>query len=330
MSQKYKYFRLIFSLIFFYISGCLFLYLVSAICLINNKVINFSPFKNFQINFYNQIGYRNIWQAQEQCIDFDNELIYVPKIGKCFFQNPEFTTELNFTKFGRYQNINNLDNSFNKIFIIGDSHAMGWGVNDNETFSFLIGEKLNIGSINLAVSSYATRRELLRLKKSNIVKKNDLIIIQYASNDFDENIDLKDLKKDKIDFNRFKEKNKISNFEKIRKIVRYSLIIPLEIIFKKDMLVLDWNGHKNSFFSILNSFDFLSENKIILININTSNIFFKNFYKSDENPNVFFLNIDFIKNDFFTIDQHLNSLGHKKTAETIVDFIKLNKLLEIN
>ena len=38
---------------------------------------------------------------KKQCIDYDEELIYVPSFRKCNFENPEFQTVLNFNKFGR-------------------------------------------------------------------------------------------------------------------------------------------------------------------------------------------------------------------------------------
>jgi len=328
MSIKYKYLYYIIFIIFFYFVISLILYLFSSLLLINGKVLNISPFKNFQINFYNQVGYRNIWQAQKECITFDNELIYIPKIGKCIFQNPEFITELNFTDTGRYQESNDKKNiKNNNIFIIGDSHAMGWGVNDEETFSFLLSKNLGIKSINLAVSSYATHREILRLKLSNLLKKEDLIIIQYSSNDFGENTKYKKNINSNIEFSKLIDE-KLSNFEKIRKIIRYSIIIPIEIIFKDENLILDWNDHKKFFFDILDNNDFLKDNKIILININSPNIFFKNFNNSSENKNLFFLNIDYSKRDFFIVDGHLNKDGHVKTSDVIVNFINQNKLLE--
>ena len=328
MSIKYKYLYYSILIIFLYVVISGVLYLFSSLLLIKGKVLNISPFKNFQINFYNQVGYRNIWQAQKECITFDNELIYVPKIGKCIFKNPEFFTELNFTDVGRYQKSSNTNNNkSNNIFIIGDSHAMGWGVNDDETFSFLLSKNLNIKSINFAVSSYATYREILRLKLSNLLKKEDLIIIQYSSNDFGENTNYKKNINSNIEFSKLINE-KLSNFEKIRKIIRYSITIPIEIIFKDENLILDWNDHKKFFFDILDSNDFLKDNKIILININSPNIFFKNFNNSSENKNLFFLNIDYSKRDFFIVDGHLNKDGHVKTSDEIINFIKQNKLLE--
>ena len=42
---------------------------------------------------------------------------------------------------------------------------MGWGVNDDETFSALLEKNLNRNVYNLSVSSYGTKRELIRLEK---------------------------------------------------------------------------------------------------------------------------------------------------------------------
>jgi len=323
MRIKYKYLYYSIFLIFFYFIICLALYLFSSLLLIKGKVLTIAPFKNYQINFYIQIGFRNIWQTQEKCISYDNELIYIPSIGSCEFKNVEFNTILNFDYFGRKQDID-LKEYKKSIVILGDSQAMGWGVNDHETFSYLISEKLNIKTYNLAVSSYATYREILRLKKTLLPENPDIIIIQYSNNDFSENQNIYK-KNSNLDFSNFVNK-KITNFQKIRKILRYSLTIPIELIFKPKTVVLDWESHGIYFFNILNSFDFLRNAKIILININDPNVIFKKF--SGVEKNVYYIDLNYDVNDKFIIDGHLNSLGHKKTANTIIDFIKFNKLLE--
>ena len=45
--------------------------------------------------------YLEVWQNKHDCITYDEELIYVPKIGACRHKNAEFDTTLNFTKNGR-------------------------------------------------------------------------------------------------------------------------------------------------------------------------------------------------------------------------------------
>ena len=59
------------------------------------------------------------------------------------------------------------------IAIVGDSHAMGWGVNDEETFAAVLQRIANRPVYNLGVGSYATERELIRLEKSGLLNQVD-------------------------------------------------------------------------------------------------------------------------------------------------------------
>ncbi len=122
-----------FLLLFFLI------YVLSAILLINKITPNIELIKEYQRNYY-VIGLRKIWHARSECIDFSDNQIYVPKKTSCKFDNIEFKTIMSFDEFGRYSDHPN--NNYNTgIAALGDSHAMGWGVNDNETFSYLLEKK---------------------------------------------------------------------------------------------------------------------------------------------------------------------------------------------
>ena len=58
------------------------------------------------------------------------------------------------------------DHPFTKrpgIAVLGDSHAMGWGVNDDETFSAVLEKKIDKPVYNLAVSGYGTIREFNKI-----------------------------------------------------------------------------------------------------------------------------------------------------------------------
>jgi hypothetical protein len=157
--------------------------------LINNKILNINIVLDYQKNFYNQLGYRKIWQNEKNCVEFDDKLIFKPKIGKCLFANPEFNTVLNFDEEGRLKGNKLINkNGTEGVAVIGDSHAMGWGVNDNETFSAILEKKLNKKVYNLAVAGYATEREILRLKNSGLLKEINTVVIQYSDNDYNENI----------------------------------------------------------------------------------------------------------------------------------------------
>ena len=98
--------------------------------------------RDFQMDFYNDRGYRKIWQTQKDCIELDERLIYVPRIGSCRFTNAEFDTTLNFDESGRMRNSMPQKRSEIGIAVLGDSYAMGWGVNDRETFANILQDEL--------------------------------------------------------------------------------------------------------------------------------------------------------------------------------------------
>jgi len=314
-----KFFKYFLYIIFSYFIIAFSTYTISAIFLVKDKILNYKVLINYQRNFYHQLGFRKIWQAQSECVDYDKELIYVPRIGKCLFKNPEFTTELNFTKEGR-QTGNNLISDSKGVAVIGDSMAMGWGVNDNQTFASLLEKEIKVKVYNLAVSSYATERSIIRLKNSNLLKKIDTIIIQYCPNDYGENLTHTNKKEFDISKNKYEKIfiKEQSFLKGLRKIARYSFKIPFEVItFKRDQL--SWRGHDTLFEEIISKYDFLKDKKIIVMSMNYPG---DNFYdfpndKSPKLQNIKYLDIKYEDEDFYPLDMHLNTDGHKKVAKIL-------------
>ena len=64
---------------------------------------------------------------------------------------------------------------------------MGWGVEQDEAFPSVLEELLSRKVLNAAISSYATAREFGMLERIDLSRARYLII-QYASNDFEENL----------------------------------------------------------------------------------------------------------------------------------------------
>jgi hypothetical protein len=310
-----------FVLIFAYFFIAISTYTFSSFMLLNGKVLNFKIITEYQRNFYHQLGFRKIWQHQTDCVQYDNDLIFRPRHGSCRFDNVEFKTQLNFSNKGRARSVNIKSNNIeNKgIAVIGDSHAMGWGVNDHETFSYILEKKIGRPVYNLAVSGYATNREILALEKSNLIDKIDTVIIQYCNNDYQENISF--LEKSSDNYLKFQEihSNSFSFFKRLRKGVRYALTVPLKYSEKK----LDWRKEEASFLKILNNYDFLKTKKIIVIYSNGHEIYYENFSLSNNAiiKNVHLIDIDYKKNDFFIIDGHLNEQGHIKIADRLFNFL---------
>lgn len=134
---------------------------------------------------YSTQAENNIIQFNPQNSVYNDSLFYTLKPSSRFiFTNPEFTDSFYTNKMG----LRDDDSSLLKpeIICLGDSYAMGWGVQQNETFAGLISSISHKKVLNAAISSYGTARELknlYRLDTSNL----EYIIIQYCRNDYEEN-----------------------------------------------------------------------------------------------------------------------------------------------
>ena len=309
---------LVFSYIMFFFS----LYIISGFLLLNKITPQQKLIKHYQRNFYINIGIRDIWQSHKECIEFDKDLIFVPKKTSCKFKNLEFDTVLTFDKFGRYSNHTKKEGP--GVVVLGDSFAMGWGVNDNETFSALLEKKIDKPVYNLAVSGYGTIKELIRFKKSGLVNLVDTVIIQYCYNDWGENHAYKEntLVEAREKFNVIGNSKPMSFLKKLRKSFRYSLQIPIRDIKKKNQ-TMNFDHHKKGIIEILKNSEVLNNKRVILFYTNGYDIKFGNFpsKKSDVIKNLEFADFDLGKEHFFPIDGHLSTYGHEIIAE------KLSKIL---
>jgi len=71
--------------------------------------------------------------------------------------------------------------------VLGDSFAMGWGVEQQETFAQQLEARTGMRVLTAAVASYATAREILTLGRIDTSRLR-LLVIQYCGdNDVDEN-----------------------------------------------------------------------------------------------------------------------------------------------
>ncbi len=127
----------------------------------------------------------NSIQYLPACARFDPHLGYSLKPGKCVFSDHEFTTAYTINSLG----VRDTEEALNspQVVVLGDSYAMGWGVEQNETFAKMIEAKTGLAVLNASVSSYGTAREMMLLKK---VKRDRLkyLIFQYCNNDYEENL----------------------------------------------------------------------------------------------------------------------------------------------
>ncbi len=134
-------------------------------------------------HLYNSEIRHNI-QFSPNCARFDKNLGYILKPGHCIHSSIEFSNSYFINSIGVRDDELSLDHP--EIIVSGDSFAMGWGVNQEETFAQLLEQKTGMRVLNASVSSYGTAREMIMLKRVP-TDKLKYLIIQYCGNDFGEN-----------------------------------------------------------------------------------------------------------------------------------------------
>jgi lysophospholipase L1-like esterase len=78
-------------------------------------------------------------------------------------------------------------NDSERILVLGDSFAWGYGVEESERFSELLEKSLDVEMINAGVSGYSTDQELLWYRSEGIKYETDLVILVLAGNDVGDN-----------------------------------------------------------------------------------------------------------------------------------------------
>ncbi len=137
-------------------------------------------------------SYREFYQRQDRsiiqvspCAQYDPELFYTLSPGDCVFENREFSVSNHVNSRGLRDDEESLRAP--EILVLGDSYAMGWGVQQDETFPQVLERLTNRKVLNAGISSYGTAREMILLKRLDI-RKVKYLVIQYHPNDYEENV----------------------------------------------------------------------------------------------------------------------------------------------
>jgi hypothetical protein len=127
---------------------------------------------------------RALIQFEPSCARYDPDVTYTLRPGACTFGNIEFTNEYRVNRQGLRDTDANLDGP--EVIVLGDSHAMGWGVNQDQTLASVLARQTGRRTLDAAVSSFATVREMRMLDRLD-TSRLKYLVIQYADNDLPEN-----------------------------------------------------------------------------------------------------------------------------------------------
>ncbi|HJR76232.1 MAG TPA: hypothetical protein VJ805_04635 [Nitrospiraceae bacterium] len=316
-----------------YASSISIIYVLSSFLLTKRVVLRYGILRDFQKDFYVNGGYRKIWQLQKECVTVDDQLIYVPRIGSCRFANPEFDTTLHFEETGRYRNSMPPKETGGGIVLLGDSQAMGWGVHDRETFANVIQEGLRKPVYNLAVSSYGTWRELLRLRRAALLEKIDTILIQYAGNDLMENMAL-DQEEKMLEakrsfeqaFNPEARSGDVTLSKSIRRAFSFAIEKPIRNL--RGMVLPDrrkpnpFSPHYQGLIAVLQRFAPALMNKRVIV-FSVDEEAFDDFPNGKDTilENLEFVDMKLGPDHFYVVDGHLNSSGHAEVGRVLVRYL---------
>ncbi|MGV3600010.1 MAG: SGNH/GDSL hydrolase family protein [Dyadobacter fermentans] len=293
-------------------------------------------------------SFKNTTNFNSQLSRYDSLLTYRfrPQItGR--FTNPEFDVEIKTNSAGVRDDEASLRHP--KIVVLGDSHAMGWGVEHEERFSEVIEKQLKINVLNTGVTSYGTYRETKLLNELNL-DSCKLLIIQYCDNDLDENKAnlVKDQKSsiDAFGFEVAEKQNTISKiyfpFKGIYITIRWLIAEALKKSPAPAAIAADVKTgnpirqpeHAQAFFPYLNRIRERYHGPIVVFDLGVYNFpivtEFQTYQAHHPMENVHFINVHPLLDTkyYFTIDDHINARGHRKIGEALATFIRTNRWMD--
>lgn len=127
---------------------------------------------------------RQVIQVMPSCAMYDERVTYLLRPGSCTFENREFRTTYHINSLGLRDDEASLHGA--TVVVLGDSLAMGWGVEQDEAFPAVFERLTGRRTLNAGMSSFGTVRELRMLERIDRSRLEHLVI-QYTDNDQREN-----------------------------------------------------------------------------------------------------------------------------------------------
>ena len=139
----------------------------------------------FTLRFYpsKRLLYKYI-DKQVHCLDKKGiKILFCPNVNKRIVHYRDFSYQLTTDSLGK--RITPKIDSQNSYWVIGDSLSMGYGVDDNESFPYLLGKKLNARVENFAVDSMGSLAIKEYFEESlSLYKKPKAVFWIFSVSDF--------------------------------------------------------------------------------------------------------------------------------------------------
>ena len=183
MKKRSKFIIFYFIFLFLIALTSLALFELTILFMLNNPSVLNSHLQEFIIGYHRgneRIGV----QFSKECARYDPEVTYTLKQGNCHQKSREFSVEYSINSKGMRDDETSLDSP--EIVVIGDSQAMGWGIDQELTFGTLLEENVGRRVLNTAISSYGTVRQFKILERVDL-SNLDYLIVTYNANDLREN-----------------------------------------------------------------------------------------------------------------------------------------------
>jgi lysophospholipase L1-like esterase len=105
------------------------------------------------------------------------------------FETPQFRTSVSINDKGLRDRPHSYarQKDAQRILVLGDSFAWGYGVEESERFSQFLEKSMDVEVINAGVSGYSTDQELLWYRNEGIKYETDLVILVLTGNDVGDN-----------------------------------------------------------------------------------------------------------------------------------------------
>jgi hypothetical protein len=282
---------------------------------------------------------RSTIQMEPECAVYDTGLFYTLKPGKCSFENLEFKIDVAVNNAGVRDDANALHNP--KVIFLGDSFTMGWGIPQDSTYASLSTHALGVSALNAGISSYGTVRELELLKRFN---RDSLktVVIQYHYSDLLENKEFAD-HHDSLIISTPEKYKQTSDLVRKRNGYFFGKHTSLvtKFLLKKMMGKIESRPRTGKddvtyFLHTLMSLGAPLQDKNIVVFEMAShgekgNTFLEELKKeiADEKYPAFVRNIKIVdvqplltENDYFILDDHINTKGHVKVSQELVKAIQ--------